>query len=117
MNSIFATLMSMISIISPCIIFGTCCYLLSKKNTAEAVLMTIGSGIGLLTHVFYILVPYWISSRNMPYTDVSKYYTVTGIISFIASICFAAGFLILVTNILKKNNIIKDQFPKSNDLP
>lgn len=115
MNSILSTLLSFVSVIAPVIVFGTCCYFLSKKNTIEAILMTIGSGIGLLTHFFYILVPLWISSRNIPYTEVSKYYTIIGLIGTLASLCFAAGLLILIINTVKKNNVFHDQFPKSND--
>lgn len=115
MNSILSTLLSMISIIAPCIVFGTCCYYLSKKTAVEIILMTIGAGLGLLIHGFYILMPFLMNNRNVPYADVSKYYTVLGIISFLTSLCFAAGFLILVINTVKKNKDINDQFPKSID--
>lgn len=116
MNSILSTLVNLISIISPVIIFGTCCYFLSKKPAVEAILMTIGSGIGLLTTLFYsALMPFLINDRHFAYSQVSKYYTLIGVISFIASLCFAAGFLILVYNSVKKNNVVHDQFPKSND--
>lgn len=78
--------------------------------------MTIGSGIGLLITLFYsFLMPLLISSQNLAYTEVSKYYAVVGIISFIASLCFAAGLLILVINTVKKNKIMYDQIPKSNN--
>ncbi|MBT2559963.1 hypothetical protein J7E50_18755 [Pedobacter sp. ISL-68] len=115
MNSVLSILMSVLSVIAPCIVFGTCCYFLAKKNVVEAILMTIGSGIGILIHLFYILLPLWISSRNIPYTEVSKYYTLIGIIGALANICFAAGFLILVFNTVKKNTLFNDQFPKSID--
>ena len=107
--------MSVLSVIAPCIVFGTCCYFSAKKNVVEAILMTIGSGIGILIHLFYILLPLWISSRNIPYTEISKYYTLTGIIGALANICFAAGFLILIINTIKKNTVTHDQFPKSID--
>lgn len=115
MDSIFATMISMLSIIAPCIVFGACCYYLSKKTAVEAILMAIGSGLGLLIHVFYLLMPFLMNSKNLPYTDVSKYYTVAGIISFITSMCFAAGFLILIINTFKKNQVVNDQSPKSID--
>jgi Na+-transporting NADH:ubiquinone oxidoreductase subunit NqrD len=115
MNSILSILMSVLSVIAPCIVFGTCCYFLAKKNVVEAILMTIGSGIGILIHLFYILLPLWISSRNIPYTEISKYYTLIGIIGALANICFAAGFLILIINTIKKNTVTHDQFPKSID--
>ncbi|QDW27817.1 hypothetical protein [Pedobacter sp. KBS0701] len=116
MNSILSNLLSLISIISPCIVFGTCCYFLVKKSSVEAILMTIGSGIGLLITLFYsFLMPLLISSQNLAYTEVSKYYAVVGIISFIASLCFAAGLLILVINTVKKQAVVQNQFPKGTD--
>jgi len=116
MNSILSTLLSLVAIISPVILFGTCCYFLAKKSAVEAILMTIGSGIGLLVTLFYsVLMPFLLRDQHLAYTEVSQYYTVIGIISFIASLCFAAGFLILVTNTVKKNTDFTDQFPKSND--
>ncbi len=116
MNSILSTLLSLVSIIAPCIVFGTCCYFLSKKTAVEATLMTIGSGIGLLVTLFYsVLMPWLISGQHLAYTEVTQYYSIIVIISFIASLCFAAGFLILVINTVKKNKIANDQFPKSID--
>ena len=116
MNSILSTLLSLISIISLVIIFGTCCYFSAKKAAVEAILMTIGSGIGLLVALFYrALMPLLMSSQHLAYTEVSKYYSIIGIISVIADICFAAGFLILIINTIKKNAVTHDQFPKSID--
>ena len=78
--------------------------------------MTIGSGIGLLITLFYsFLMPLLISAQHLAYTEVSKYYSIAGVISFIAGLCFAVGFLILVYNTVKKNTVIHDQFPKSID--
>ena len=116
MNSVLSTLLSLVSIIPSVIIFGTCCYFLAKKPAVEAILMTIGSGIGLLATLFYsILVPFLVNDRHLAYTEISQYYTVIGIISFIASLCLAAGFLILIINTIKKNTVTHDQFPKSVD--
>ncbi|MBB6237703.1 Na+-translocating ferredoxin:NAD+ oxidoreductase RnfE subunit [Pedobacter sp. AK013] len=57
MEPIIATMISMISIIAPCIVLGACCYFLAKKVVIEAILMTIGSGMGLIIHLFYLLIP------------------------------------------------------------
>jgi Na+-transporting NADH:ubiquinone oxidoreductase subunit NqrD len=116
MNSILSNLLSLISIISPCIVFGTSCFFLVKKTSVEAILMTIGSGIGLLITLFYsFLMPLLISAQRLAYTEVSKYYSIVGIISFVASLCFAAGLLILIINTVKKQAVIHNQFPKSTD--
>lgn len=116
MNSILTSLLSLVSIISPVIVFGTCCYFLAKKTSVEAILMIIGSGIGLIVTLFYsVLIPFLVNDRHLDYTEISQYYTLVGIVSFIASLCFAAGFLILVYNTVKKKNTFHDQFPKSND--
>ncbi|TCD19852.1 hypothetical protein EZ456_20305 [Pedobacter psychrodurus] len=115
MNSILSTLLSLTSIISPVIVLGTCCYFLAKKSCIEAILMTIGAGMGLIIHLLYLLMPILTSYKNIPYTDISKYYTVIGIFNLIASLCFAIGFLILIINTVKKNTVTYDQFPKSID--
>lgn len=116
MNSILSNLLSLTSIISPCIVFGTCCFFLVKKSSVEAILMTIGSGIGLLITLFYaFLMPLLMAGQNLAYTEVSKYYSIVGIISFIASLCFAAGLLILVINTVKKQPVVHSQFPKCTD--
>ncbi len=116
MNSILSTLLSLVSIISPCIVFGTCCYFLIKKPAVEAILMTIGSGVGLLITLFYsVVMPFLLRDRHLAYTEISQYYTVIGIISFITSLCFAAGLLILVYNTVKKNTVTQNQFPNSID--
>ncbi|KQM74895.1 hypothetical protein ASE74_02625 [Pedobacter sp. Leaf216] len=77
--------------------------------------MTIGAGMGLVINVLYLFMPMLTSYKNIPYTDISKYYTVIGIFNLIASLCFAIGFLILVTNTVKKNTDFTNQFPKSID--
>jgi len=115
MNSILSNLLSLTSIISPCVVFGTCCFFLTKKSSVEAILMTIGSGISLLVTIFFRFLPLMMSSQNLTAIEVSKYYSFSGIIGFVAGICFAAGFLILVINTVKKNKVISDQFPKSTD--
>ncbi|MBB4108974.1 MULTISPECIES: hypothetical protein [Pedobacter] len=115
MESIIVTIISMVSIIAPCIILGACCYFLTKKATAEAILMTIGAGTGLIIHLFYLLMPILTSYKNMPYSNISKYYTVIGVFNFISGLCFAIGFLILIINTVKKNKIVNDQSTKSID--
>lgn len=115
MNSILTTLLGLTSVIAPCIVFGSSCYFLSKKKVVEAVLMTIGSGIGLFTHLLYFLVPILAGSNNLAYTEISKYYTLIGFIGTVASLCFAVGLLLLIHNTVKKNNVFHDQFPTSND--
>ncbi|ARS42527.1 hypothetical protein CA265_23850 [Sphingobacteriaceae bacterium GW460-11-11-14-LB5] len=78
--------------------------------------MAIGSGVGLLTTLFYsVLMPFLLNDRHFAYTEVAKYYNLIGIISFIGSLCFAAGLLILVYNTVKKNTVTQNQFPNSID--
>ncbi len=115
MDSILTTLIGMISLIASCIVFGACCYLLSKRKAVEAVLMTIGAGVDLFTRLLYFLVPLLAGSNNIAYTEISKYYTIIGFIGTMASLCFAVGLLLLIHNTVKKNNVFHDQFPTSND--
>ncbi|WP_293787605.1 hypothetical protein [uncultured Pedobacter sp.] len=116
MNSILANLLSLTPIIPPCIVFGACCFFLIKKSSVEAILMTIGSGIALIVNILYsFLMPLLMAAQNLTPTEVIRYNTIVGVISFTAGLCFAAGLLILVINTVKKNKVIYNQFPKSND--
>ncbi|MEH3112088.1 hypothetical protein [Pedobacter terrae] len=115
MSSILANLLSLISIIPPFIVFGACCFLLIKKSSAEAMLMAMGSGISLIINILYTFVPSLLAAQNLKLTEITKYYSIGGIIGFMDGICFAAGFLILVINTVKKNKAISDQFAKSTD--
>jgi len=112
MNSILSNLLSLISIIPSGVVFGTCCFFLIKKSSVEAILMTIGSGISLLITLFYSFLPLLMAAQNLTAVEVSKYYSFSSVIGFIAGIFFAAGFLILVISTVKKNRGISDQFRK-----
>lgn len=114
-NSITPILFSLVSLISPLFIFIASCYYLIKQGKADAVLLFIGSGVGLLLNIFYsVLMPYLIRVGSMPVSEAARYYTFTGVISFIAGVCFATGLFILIYNTVNANKITANQFPSNN---
>ncbi|MCZ4223931.1 hypothetical protein [Pedobacter rhodius] len=114
-NSIMATLFSLVSIISPLLVLIGSIYYISKKVGADSILLLIGSGIGFLINVFYILIPYLISRNNMPASKVTQLYPIVGIVSIFSGISFAVGFFILVYNTIAKQNSIGNQFSFNKD--
>lgn len=111
-NSITSIIFSLVSLVSPLFVFIASCYYLAKQGKADAVLLFIGSGVALLLNIFYnVLMPYLIRVGSMPVAEVTQYYTITGVIGFIAGVCFATGLFILIYNTVNKNKIVANQFP------
>lgn len=99
-NSI--SLWSLISWISPLLLLLGSCYHLSKGVKSDAVLLVIGSALSLLVAIFLSVLPGFVQRRAMPFTEVSTYYSIVGIIGFFGGICFAVGFFLLVSNSANK---------------
>jgi hypothetical protein len=100
MENLLTSLLSLTTFIPPLFIFIASCYYLSKSARTDAVLLLTGSGIGLLVTVSLSLMPRFVQSRYMPFTEASQYYAIIGLISFLGGICFAVGFFMLVTNMI-----------------
>ena len=105
-------LYSLVSLVSPLIIFITCCYYISKQVKIDSILMLIGSAISILISVLYnIVMPFLMQSRNLSITETSSYYSIAGFIGFFGGISFAAGVLILVYNTVNSFKTFPDSFP------
>jgi hypothetical protein len=98
MDSILMSLWSFTSLVTPVLLFLASVYYLSKGAKADSILLFIGSGIGLLVHIFYIWIPHFVESRAMPMTEASKFYATAGIVGFVGGLCFAGGFFVLINN-------------------
>ncbi|WP_316737916.1 hypothetical protein [Pedobacter aquatilis] len=115
-SSITSIFFSLISLISPLFVFIASCYYISKNVKVDAILLFIGSGVALLLNVFYsVVMPYLVQNSGMPVSEVTRYYTILGVISFIAGLCFATGLFLLIYNTVNKKNIAPHQFPINND--
>lgn len=109
------TLYSLVSIISPLIVFIACIYYISKQVKADSILLLIGSGMSLLLTGFYtFIMPYFMQSRGLSITETTSYYTIAGIISFFSGICFAVGLFILINNTVNANKSFPNQFPPND---
>lgn len=110
-GSITGFLFTLISLISPLLVFIACCYYLSKQAKADAILLFIGSGITLLISCFYsFLMPYIIKNHNLPYAEVNYYYSVIGVIGLVGGICFGVGLFMLINNRLNANRMLNNKF-------
>lgn len=69
----------------------------------------VGSSISLLMNLILTAMPFLIQYWAMPLENVTTYYSVTGVFSFIGGICFAIGFFILVSNAVKGINYKNNQ--------
>ncbi|MFC3560061.1 hypothetical protein [Pedobacter jamesrossensis] len=111
-SSIMTIFYSLISLLSPLLIFIASCYYISKKRSADAVLLIIGSGMSLLLSITYnVLMPYLMSAGNLPASEVTQYYKILGVAGFIGGIFFAVGLFMLIYNTVNSNKIVANQFP------
>jgi len=109
-------LFSLVSLVSPLFVFIASCYYISKNAKVDAILLFIGSGVALLLNIFYgVVMPYLVRNNSMPVSEVTKYYTILGVVSFIAGICFATGLFLLIYNTVNRNKIADNQFPPFNN--
>lgn len=109
------TLYSLVSIISPLILFIASCYYISKQVKADSILLLIGSGMSLLLSGFYrLVIPFFMQSRGLSVAETTSYYTIAGIIGFFAGICFAIGFFMLINNTVNGNKGFSNQFPPND---
>lgn len=72
----------------------------AKRFSVEAVLMMVGSIIGLMSSIFYVLVLPWLSEAyGMAWYP--SYAALIGVVGTLGGLCFAIGLLLLVLKILK----------------
>ena len=106
------TLYSLVSIISPLIVFIACAYYIYKQLKADSILLFVGSGMSLLLTGFYsFLMPYLMQSRGFSVTETTSYYTIAGVISVFSGVCFAVGLFILINDTVNGNKSFPNQFP------
>ncbi|TCD12865.1 hypothetical protein EZ449_02130 [Pedobacter frigidisoli] len=113
-SSFMSALFGFVSIIPSIIVFIASCYYISKNVKPDSILLIIGSGLSLLLTIFYsFLMPYFMRSWAISVNDTSSYYTIAGIISFIAGICFAIGLFMLINTTVNTNKGLSNQFPQN----
>jgi hypothetical protein len=106
MDNPLITLSSVTALLTPLVLFLASCYYIAKRAKADSILLFIGSGIDLIASTFFVLIPFFAQSINIPFAEASNYYGIAGIISFLGGICFVTGFFILI------NDSVKAHMPK-----
>ncbi len=88
-------------------------YFLYKTKYTEAILVSIGSIISLIVSIYYMIVIPILFEKNI-YEEYRHLETIISYISTISSYLFAAGFGLLVFNMIKKLQKMKDTETKEN---
>jgi len=80
-----------------------CIYYMVKKASVDAVLLTIGSFLGLLTSVFYmIILPLFWSYGSDSFSSREMIISAVGMVGFFGSVMFAVGMLLLIIKQVKR---------------
>lgn len=91
-------LASFVRILPQLAIFIACIFYLSRKRTADAILLTIGSFIGTVVNIFYSIIwPFFLGEMNLNL----RIHSLISPVSFIGSIVFVTGFFMLIVNVVK----------------
>ncbi|WP_461638220.1 hypothetical protein [Labilibaculum euxinus] len=101
-DTLLSILPSLLFII-PQIIIVVACIINLKKKSASGILVLIGAGIGLLTTLFYNLaipILFQVFNTNI-YSDNTIIFSLITGISFIGSMLFAIGLLLLIQEKVK----------------
>ncbi len=79
--------------------FGVCVYYIIRKQSFDGFLLAAGSFIHILTGIFYtVVLPVMARSGNYEIYSNKVLLISAGIISFIGSVLYLIGFIILVLN-------------------
>ena len=81
---------------------------ITKKISAESVLLVTGSALSFITSLILIFLPYYIANRYMPMEEATVYYSANGVITFLGHFIFAVGFLMLVTASHKSRKLVQN---------
>lgn len=92
-----------INFVPQLLIFALCIYYLVRKKSADGILLSIGSFIGLLVSFIYIfLVPFLISRNVIGFTSGRiTVFDFVAIIGVIGSLAFAVGLFLLIQDNIK----------------
>jgi len=94
-------LISLLNAIPNLIIIGILIKLVSKEATPEAVLMLVGSSLGVCLSIFYAVGLPLLAERN-GYQHIQSYVGLTSIIGFVGYLLFAIGLVLFIQKVLSK---------------
>lgn len=113
-SSIIDTLLGLVGVIAQLLIFIASVYFLIKRKGTEAVLLTLGSGFGLIWSIFYRVVSYFISNGTITMEKMQFMYSIAGFFSAIFYAIFAIGFFMLLFKLANQPKPDFSQFPPNN---
>jgi len=91
----------LIPMIAPLLVFSACVYYLTRVKTTDSILMTVGSGIGVIMTAFFVYMPYYLQSRAESMMSMSSYYAIGGFVSLVGTVLFTVGLFMLVDKVIK----------------
>ncbi len=97
MENTFSFFTSFLTLLPEMAVVGLSIYYFSAKKTVDGLLLSVGSGIGLLLSVFFRLIPV-INSEFYQNLAQNNIFMVTSTVGFLSSACFAVGFGMLLMN-------------------
>lgn len=97
----FGQLLSLAGLITEAVIFVSCLSYLRRLKTVDGQLLFIGSLIGLIVRVFYVVIQYVIAVGNFSAIQIGMYYSIAGMVALVGSVFFCIGLVLLIQRIVK----------------
>ncbi len=100
-------LLASLPLVAPLLVLAACCYYLVSRQALDAILLVVGSVIGLIMTAFFTYLPYFAQARAMSVNNMTSYYAIGGVVSLLGTMVFTAGLFILMEKVIKltaKNN-------------
>jgi hypothetical protein len=101
MENTFSFFTTFLTLLPEIAVVGLCIYYFSVKKTVDGLLLSIGSGIGLLLSAFFRLIPI-IDSTFYQDLAANNIFMITSTVGFLSSACFAVGLGMLIMNSIKR---------------
>lgn len=101
MENLNSSFITFFSLASPLIMMIISIFYISKKLRPDSILLLLGSVVLFATSSVYIYLPYYFQSIYASSTTIQNYFLIINIVTFLGSILFTAGFLMLILQILK----------------
>ncbi len=111
MSDLGSVLMSLFNVLPVLATLGICLFYLIRKGSVDSVLLSIGSGIHVLTSVLYaIILPFFVYNNHSGIGDMQWVYRLGSIAGFIGSVIFLIGLLLLI-----QTRLALDSSPKKDN--
>jgi hypothetical protein len=95
-------LISIAGFIPELAIFILSIYYMGQSRNSDSKLIFIGTLIGLIVRVGYMVIPYISLQVSEDYSAMSQFYSMAGFVGLIGSILFCIGFGMMIQRLLGK---------------